>query len=176
LSVLLHKVDNGKDNDGVVFELALGPNLVDNNILVGSGDGGTGIGSQDASGITIVHNLIVNYTGDVKNKGASCVDLHGLTGRSQNGSTAALKDWHLSANVLLGTGPPGGKPGEPPKAPTGPWIHIHPEKKGSKQEELVMNDTVVHNLVHGLAADCPSCSQVRSCQWGEGVGVRGELR
>eukprot|EP00662_Eupelagonemidae_sp_cell21_P056962 gene56962-biopygen42306 len=65
------------NSGGIVFELGFNAVVVDNNIVVGSGKGGGGIGVQDASGIEFVHNIVTGF-------GGNAVSLGGLTGRQDS--------------------------------------------------------------------------------------------
>lgn len=138
-------VPANQSSDGVVFELADGPALVDNNIIVGSAlpswnqkwtphgktrPGGTGIGVQDASNVTVAHNLIVDFTG------GPALDLHGLTSRKINGHTSAMRGWWIGANMMFAT-------------IWCPWVHLHDEKHSGDVPELIYNETIQHNLFTG---------------------------
>ena len=128
--------------NGVMFELSDGPALVDNNLFVG-GDmpswhghwspsnsgrpGGTGIFAMDASNIEFSHNLITDFTG------GPAIDLHGLSGRSAGGHTAALSGWRITGNTFF-------------SGQLCPFLNMHNEKQASDRGELVCNETVVHNL------------------------------
>jgi hypothetical protein len=119
----------------VIFELGDGDGgvthtLLENNIIVGNGGGG--IGSQDACGIVLGHNLIWD-------KGTS-LSLGGLTGRN-----SGMYDWWAEGNMLLSS--------------TGtPWLHMH-HKKVFDGKDAIRNETFQHNIVTGGAPDydttCP---------------------
>lgn len=122
-------------NSALVFELGDGPDgttgfthtLADNNIIVGNGGGG--IGAQDACGIVLGHNLIWD-------KGTS-VSLGGLTGRN-----SGMYDWWVEGNMLF--------------ADAGsPWLHMH-HKKILDGKDAIKNETVQYNLVTGGAPDYPT--------------------
>jgi len=125
----------GDGNAALVFELGDGPvnttgfthTLADNNIIVGNGGGG--IGAQDACGIVLGHNLILD-------KGTS-VSLGGLTARN-----SGMYDWWVEGNMLLASA-------------GSPWLHMH-KKKILDGKDAIRNETVQHNIVTGGAPDYPS--------------------
>jgi hypothetical protein len=126
----LFMVPDGMASGGVVFELTNGPDvLFDNNFVIGGGTTGNGVGSQDASNITLAHNLLAGF------KDSAMVVLGGLTGRKMGTHDGALRSWWVSANVLLTTG-------------YNPWISMHKEKHDG-DFELVYNETATHNIVSG---------------------------
>ena len=132
---------SGENSAGVVFELTDGPVLCDNNIFLGDGSG-PAIASQDASNITIVHNLAYGF------KGNPSVVLGGLTGRKVNGHTAALRNWSVNANLLLSD-------------LQSPFLTMHKEKRAADTGELIFNETVKHNLVTGRGAVYPENASLK---------------
>ena len=130
-------VGNGATN-GVGFEMSFGPALLDNNVIIGGG-GGTGVTGMDASAVTMVHNLVANFSGG--GAAAQGVQVFSLTGRSggKDPPTCALRNWIVAATLLLGT-----------SATAAPWARLHMAKNSSHgQGPLVTNDTLRHNLVRG---------------------------
>eukprot|EP00663_Eupelagonemidae_sp_cell21sb_P007918 gene7918-428_t len=89
---------------------------------------------MDASAVTVAHNLIAGFKPRGSDSGG--VEPFALTKRMCGATTCAIRDWTVSANLILAD-------------KNSPWARMHIQEHGSRGEELVGNSTLSHNLVRG---------------------------